>query len=59
MGNFKRLYSEVVELYDQQGLAADEIAAVMAVPEHLVTEMIDDFETSQDEMRGEFRHAVH
>jgi DNA-binding transcriptional regulator LsrR (DeoR family) len=54
MSKMKQLYAEITDLYDEQGLAADEIAAVLAVPQSVVEEVIADFEAQLDMSYGEY-----
>ena len=54
MSKMKQLYAEITDLYDEQGLAADEIAAVLAVPEQIVAEVIAVFEAQLDATYGAY-----
>ena len=44
MSKMKELYCEITELYDEQGLSAEEIAPIVGQPMHIVEEVIADFE---------------
>jgi hypothetical protein len=54
MSKMKELYCEITELYDEQGLAADEIAAITSVPQEIVEEIIADFEEQLDAVYGDY-----
>lgn len=53
MSKMKDLYAEITDLYDEQGLDAEEIAAITSVPQHIVEEIVADFELQLDEVYGE------
>jgi hypothetical protein len=50
----RQIYAEITELYDEQGLAADEIAAIVCQPLSFVEEVIDDFEAHLDTAYGAY-----
>lgn len=54
MAKMKELYAEIAALYDEEGLSAEEIAAVTSVPQHIVEEIIADFEEQLDAVYGEY-----
>jgi DNA-directed RNA polymerase specialized sigma24 family protein len=54
MANSKWLYSDITEMYDAQGLSADEIAGIMGIPKSLVENVIDDYEHHLDIQYGAY-----
>lgn len=54
MSGIKRLYEEITNLYDEQGLDAEEIAAITATPQNIVEDIIADFEEQLDAVYGEY-----
>jgi DNA-binding transcriptional regulator LsrR (DeoR family) len=50
----KELYADITDLYDEQGLDVEEIAAILSVPEQIVAEVIADFEEQLDATYGDY-----
>lgn len=54
MAKSKELYSEITALYDEQHLSAEEIAAILVVPQEVVEQVIVDYEQLLDEVYGAY-----
>ena len=52
MATVKQLYGEITALYDEQQLSAEEISAILGVPQDTVEQVIVDYEQLLDSVYG-------
>jgi DNA-directed RNA polymerase specialized sigma24 family protein len=54
MAKAKELYGEITALYDEQELSAEEISAILNVPQDVVEQVIVDYEQLLDSVYGAY-----